>query len=123
MQPDADLFFQPDPSRHVSSHLSNDIRIEGNLICSSDLIFDGTIKGNIRSKGSLTIGNNAQVDGDVTSDKAVIEGTVNGNGKFENCRISSTARITGSVTTVALQMEEGASLDGDCKVGRGSTGG
>ena len=102
----------------MSSHLSNDIRIEGNLSCSSDLIFDGAIKGNINSKGNLTVGKNADVEGDVTADRAVIEGKVSGNGKFGHCRITTTAQISGSVTTVSLQREEGASLSGDCRVGK-----
>lgn len=102
----------------MSSHLSNDIRIEGNLNCSSDLIFDGSIKGNINSKGSLTVGKNADVAGDVSADRGVIEGKVAGNGKFGHCKVAETAQITGSITTVSLQMEEGASLAGDCKVGK-----
>lgn len=102
----------------MSSHLSNDIRIEGNLSSSSDLIFDGSIKGNIESKGSLTIGKNADVEGDLKADRAIIEGKVSGNGKFGHCRVASTAQISGSVTTASLQMEEGASLLGDCRVGK-----
>ena len=114
-----------DPINHqiiVSSTLSNDIRIEGNLLCSSDLIFDGSIKGNIQSKGSLTVGKNADVEGDITADRVVIEGKVSGNGKFENCRVASTAQIFGSVTTLALEMEEGATLSGDCRVGQSPGG-
>jgi cytoskeletal protein CcmA (bactofilin family) len=104
----------------VSSHLSNDIRIEGNLSSSSDLIFDGSIKGNIESKGSLTVGKNADVEGDLKADRAIIEGKVSGSGRFGHCRIASTAQISGSVITASLQMEEGASLLGDCRVGKGA---
>ena len=102
----------------MSSHLSSDIQIEGDLNCSTDLIFDGSIKGNINSKGRLTIGQNASVSGDLEADKAIIEGKVAGNGDFNSCRLSPTSIITGSVSTVSLQMEEGASLEGQCKVGK-----
>jgi cytoskeletal protein CcmA (bactofilin family) len=102
----------------VSSHLSSDIQIEGDLNCSTDLIFDGAITGNINSKGSLTIGQNASVKGDLKAEKAVIEGKVNGSGSFSSCRLSPTSVITGSVSTISLQMEEGASLEGQCKVGK-----
>jgi len=102
----------------VSSHLSSDIQIEGDLNCSTDLIFDGSIQGNINSKGSLTIGENASVKGDLKAVNAVIEGKVNGNGNFSSCRLSPTSVITGSVNTTSLQMEEGASLEGQCKVGK-----
>ena len=102
----------------VSSHLSSDIQIEGDLNCSTDLIFDGSIKGNITSKGSLTIGQNASVNGNLKAEKAVIEGKIVGNGDFNSCRLSPTSVISGSVNTVSLQMEEGASLEGQCKVGK-----
>ncbi len=102
----------------MSSHLSNDIEIEGDLVCASDLIFDGSIKGNITSKGSLTIGQNASVSGDLKAEKATIEGKVVGNGKFTSCRLSPTSVISGAVETISLQMEEGASLEGQCKVGK-----
>jgi cytoskeletal protein CcmA (bactofilin family) len=102
----------------VSSHLSSDIQIEGDINCSTDLIFDGSIKGNIISKGSLTIGQNASVSGDLKADKAIIEGKVAGNGDFNSCRLSPTSVISGSVSTVSLQMEEGATLEGQCKVGK-----
>lgn len=102
----------------MSSHLSSDIQIEGDLVCTSDLIFDGSIKGNITSKGSLTIGQNATVTGDLKAEKATIEGKVNGNGDFTQCQLTQTSVISGSVSTVSLQMEEGASLAGQCKVGK-----
>lgn len=102
----------------MSSHLSSDIQIEGDLNCSTDLIFDGSITGNISSKGSLTIGQNASVKGDIEADKAIIEGRVNGSGKFNTCRLSPTSEFSGSVATDRLQMEEGAVLDGQLKVGK-----
>ena len=77
----------------MSSHLSSDIQIEGDLNCSTDLIFDGSIKGNINSKGSLTIGQNASVSGDLEADKAIIEGKVAGNGDFNSSRLKATLTV------------------------------
>lgn len=102
----------------VSSHLSSDIQIEGDLNCASDLIFDGTITGNITSKGSLTIGQNASIKGNLKAEKAIIEGKVTGDGSFTSCRLSPTSVFSGAVNTTSLQMEEGASLEGQCKVGK-----
>ena len=102
----------------MSSHLSSDIEIEGDLNCSTDLIFDGSIKGNIDSKGSVVIGKNADVTGNVKAEKAVIEGKIDGSGDFSICRLTPSSMISGSVSTVSLQMEEGASLSGQCKVGK-----
>ena len=58
------------------------------------------------------------MNGDLKAERAVIEGNVNGNGTFSQCRLAPTSEISGSVTTVSLEMEEGASLAGQCKVGK-----
>ena len=106
----------------VSSHLASDIEIDGDLNCSSDLIFDGSIKGNINSQGSVVIGKNADVTGNVIAQTAVVEGKIDGCGEFSTCKLSATSVILGSVTTASLQMEEGASLSGQCKVGKSRGG-
>jgi len=102
----------------VSSHLSSDIKITGDLTCSTDLIFDGSIVGNINCKGSLTVGKNATVEGDIKAANALIEGTVKGNGLFQRCRIAATAKVEGALASQTVQMDEGASLSGECKMGK-----
>lgn len=102
----------------MSSHLSNDIEIEADPFCAPDLIFDGSIKGNITSKGSLTIGRNASVSGDLKDEKATIEGKVVGNGKFTSCRLSPASAISSAVDTTSLQRKKGASLERQGKVGK-----
>ncbi len=102
----------------MSSHLASDIEIEGDINCSTDLIFDGAIKGNINSKGSVVIGKNANCVGNVKAETAVVEGRIDGSGEFATCRLTPSSEISGSVATVSLQMEEGASLTGQCRVGK-----
>jgi len=105
----------------VSSQLAQDIEIEGDLICTSDLVFDGKMKGNIISKGSVVVGQNANITGNVKSERAVVEGTIDGSGEFTSCRLTPSSIISGSVATATLQMEEGASLSGQCKIGKPKT--
>ncbi|MDA8634050.1 polymer-forming cytoskeletal protein [Verrucomicrobiales bacterium] len=69
-------------------------------------------------KEASPIGQNASVEGDLKAEKAIIEGKVAGNGDFNSCRLSPTSVISGSVSTVSLQMKERASLEGQCKVGK-----
>lgn len=102
----------------MSSQLAKDIEIEGDLNCTSDLIFDGSMKGNINSKGSVVIGKNAAITGNVRAERAVVEGTIDGSGEFATCRLTPSSNISGSVATATLQMEEGASLSGQCKIGK-----
>ena len=102
----------------MSSHLAKDIEIQGDINCTADLIFDGAIKGNINSKGSVVIGQNAAITGNVKAEKAVVEGKIDGSGEFSTCRLTPSSVISGSVATTTLQMEEGASLSGQCRIGK-----
>lgn len=102
----------------MSSHLSNDIKITGDISSSTDLIFDGAIVGNITCKGSLTVGKNASVEGDIKAANGLIEGSVKGNGLFQRCRIATSAKVEGSLASQTVQMDEGASLLGECKMGK-----
>ena len=46
--------------------LSKDVEIKGSIKFANELIFDGTLDGNISSaEGILTVGQNAKVRGDV----------------------------------------------------------
>ena len=102
----------------MSIQLAQDIEIEGDLNCTSDLVFDGEMKGNINSKGSVVIGQNADITGNVRAERAVVEGSIDGSGEFASCRLTPSSVISGSVATATLQMEEGASLSGQCKIGK-----
>jgi hypothetical protein len=88
------------------------------LNCSTDLIFDGAITGNINSKGSLTIGQNASVKGDLKAEKAIIEGKVAGNWGFQLLPTFPHFCYLWVGQHGQPADEEGASLEGQCKVGK-----
>jgi cytoskeletal protein CcmA (bactofilin family) len=58
------------------NYLSNDVVIKGSIKFANEFIFDGNLEGDITSaNGVLTVGENANVRGDVKS-KIVIKCTV-----------------------------------------------
>ena len=52
--------------------LSSDVEIKGSLKFSNDLIIDGKIEGEVSSDGSLTVGENAVVNGEIKTKSVVI---------------------------------------------------
>ena len=50
------------PNKNI---LSSDVEIKGSLKFSNDLIIDGRIEGEVTSDGSLTVGENALVIGEI----------------------------------------------------------
>jgi cytoskeletal protein CcmA (bactofilin family) len=99
--------------------LSSDVEIKGSLKFSNDLIIDGKIDGEVSSDGSLTVGENAVVTGEIKTKSVVIFGKVNGNITVtERCELKSAAILEGDITAGTLSIEEGATFMGKSAVGK-----
>jgi cytoskeletal protein CcmA (bactofilin family) len=98
--------------------LSSGIEINGSIRFSNDMIIDGKIEGEIHSeKGRVTIGENAQIKGDITAGEVKVFGKVEGKIVSERCELKSKSRLDGDIKTKNLSMEEGASLSGRTDIG------
>lgn len=99
--------------------LSNDVEIKGSIKFSHDLIIDGKIEGEVSSDGSLTVGENALIKGEIKTRSVVIFGKVEGNITVnERCELKSNAILVGDIEAGTLSIEEGATFMGASKVGR-----
>jgi len=99
--------------------LSSDVEIKGSLKFSNDLIIDGKIEGEVTSDGSLTVGENAFVQGEIRTKSVVLFGRVQGNITVsERCELKSSAVLEGDVVAGTLAIEEGATFMGKSSVGK-----
>lgn len=99
--------------------LSNDVEIKGSIKFSHDLIIDGKIEGEVQSDGSLTVGENALIKGEIKTRSVIIFGKVEGNiTVVERCELKSNAILVGDIDAGTLSIEEGATFMGASKVGR-----
>lgn len=99
--------------------LSNDVEIKGSIRFSHDLIIDGKIDGEVISDGSLTVGENALIKGEVKTRSVIIFGKVEGNITVaERCELKSNAILVGDIAAGTLAIEEGATFMGQSQVGR-----
>ena len=109
-------------SAPISTHkniLSSDVEIKGSLKFSNDLIIDGKIEGEVTSDGSLTVGENAFVQGEIRTKSVVLFGRVQGNITVtERCELKSSAVLEGDVVAGTLSIEEGATFMGTSSVGK-----
>lgn len=91
---------------------------EGTISTQRDLRIDGTVTGNINCEGKLIIGPTGNVDGDVTSHNAVVEGKFNGNlTVHEVLDVRESATVTGEIKTGKLLVQNGATFTGNCDMG------
>jgi cytoskeletal protein CcmA (bactofilin family) len=93
-------------------------RIEGNFRSPENIRMDGTIVGELRCDKKLVMGEGSTVEGKVFAQDAVIMGAVKGEIVIsETLHLQSTAKIEGNVSAKFLIVDEGATFNGDCKVG------
>jgi len=99
--------------------LANDVEIKGSIKFSHDLIIDGKIEGEVISDGSLTVGENALIKGEVRTRSVIIFGKVEGNITVqERCELKSNAILVGDIAAGTLAIEEGATFMGQSQVGK-----
>jgi len=98
--------------------LSSDVKIKGTLKFAEDLIIDGQIEGKVNSEGDLTVGENAEILGDINTRTVVVFGKVKGNITVtDRCELKQNAELNGDVSANKLAIEEGAAFMGSSSVG------
>jgi len=96
------------------SIISADMVLQGSINSEGEVQLDGSVEGDIRA-GSLTIGEEASVDGEVVAETVIVRGKVKGSIRARQVQLAATARIEGDIVHSALSMESGAFFDGHCR--------
>src|SRR3982750_3955993 len=79
---------------------------------------DGHLTGTVTSEGgTLIVGENGQVDANITVAVATINGNVNGDIiATEKIQLGRTAHVIGNIATPKLVVDEGATFEGGCNM-------
>ncbi len=105
----------PDPQ--TKNILSKDVEIKGNIKFTNELVIDGKIEGEIASDGVLTVGENADIRGEIKTKSVTVLGKVNGNITVtERCELKARAHLVGDLKASRLVIEEGATFVGKSEV-------
>jgi cytoskeletal protein CcmA (bactofilin family) len=89
------------------------VKLKGNLKSDGDITIDGSINGEIKTKGTITVGPNANIIGNIKAKEVNISGTVQGNiHTTERLNINETGRVFGDVCTNILTILAGAVFTG-----------
>jgi cytoskeletal protein CcmA (bactofilin family) len=100
------------------NNLSKDVEIKGSIKFVNEFVFDGNLEGEISSvDGILTVGENADVRGEVKSKTVIVKGKVHGNITVqERCELHSRSQLIGDLKAARLVIEEGATFVGKSEV-------
>ncbi len=100
--------------------LSSDVEIKGSIKFQKELLIDGKVEGEINSEGVLTIGENADIRGEIKTKSITVFGKVQGNITVsERCELKSKCTLQGDLKAARLIIEEGATFIGKSEVSSG----
>jgi cytoskeletal protein CcmA (bactofilin family) len=90
------------------------IAITGEITSQEDITIHGSVKGTIRmAKGALLLAPKGTMDADVHGTHVTIHGTLDGNVTADaRLELTPTAAVSGTLTTPALVLQEGAVFNG-----------
>ena len=92
--------------------------IEGNIDTVGNISVDGKLLGNLKTKAKVNIGQTAEINGNVYAQNAEIAGNITGVIEVSELLIQKpSAVINGDINTNKLRVEEGAAINGSCKMG------
>jgi cytoskeletal protein CcmA (bactofilin family) len=101
--------------------LSSDVEIKGSIKFHKELLIDGNVEGDINSDGVLTVGENAEIRGEIKTKSITVYGKVNGNITVgERCELKSKCVLQGDLKAARLIIEEGATFIGRSEVTTGA---
>ena len=104
----------------VMTTIGPSLRITGEITSQEDITVHGRVKGQIRMvEGSLLVAPTGGVDADVEGAQVTIHGKLAGNVvAAERIEITPTADVSGTLTTCAFVMHDGATFNGMIDVDR-----
>ena len=106
------------PPEAVISIIGAGMTLTGDCETDGALRIEGTVKGDVRAGKAVVIGKEGLVDGNIYTQDAVIAGGVLGSVHAESrLEVQSTGRVSGEIDARRMQLEEGASLQGQVSVG------
>lgn len=93
-------------------------QIQGNIKSSESIRLDGVLIGDVICDKKVVIGAKGRVEGKIKASDAFVMGEVMGEMNISGTlQLESTARISGNLSAKNLVVDEGATIDGDFKIG------
>jgi cytoskeletal protein CcmA (bactofilin family) len=97
------------------AYLYKGSRVTGELTFHGATRIDGSVDGEIRCHGRLTIGEGAEIRAKISGDVVVIHGNVEGDVTAkEKVELGAPARLLGNIEAPRLVIAEGGAFDGKC---------
>lgn len=95
--------------------ISQGTEITGDIKSTGDIRIDGSLIGNLITKGKVVIGTTGRIKGEVECKNSEVSGSVDGKiSVAQLLNLKSSSRIIGTIITSKLSIEPGAVFTGNC---------
>jgi len=95
------------------SIISGGVKLEGSLFSEGNVRIDGMVLGNVTVNGNLTIGEIANIQGELKANNVVMGGKIEGKiTALDTLRLESKSVLKGDLITRKLIIEDGAFFEG-----------
>lgn len=102
----------------VISIIGPGMRVVGDCATEGTLRIEGSVEGTVRAGKAVVLGKDGVVDGDITTQDAVIGGRVTGSIVAESrLELQATCSVEGQIHARRIKLEEGGHVDGTVKIG------
>ena len=92
--------------------------VNGEIHAESSIRIDGKLKGKLKCKSTVTIGQSGEIDGDLEANNANISGKIKGKVIVkQKLVLESTSALIGELQASKLIVDEGAVFDGTSHMG------
>ncbi len=104
----------------ISAFVGKGVEFKGTISYSGTVRIDGSLDGEIRTDGTLLVGEEAVIQAKVTAGTIVCKGKITGDViAKERVKLRAPAVINGSVKTPMLSMEDGVLFNGGLEMSQG----
>lgn len=103
----------------INAFLGTGTHYQGKLNFEGSVRIDGTFTGEIQSEGTLIVGKDAKVQGQIWVGQLILSGHLQGEIEAgKKVVLHKTANLLGSMVTPTLVIEEGAMLEGQVSMNK-----
>lgn len=102
----------------VISIIGPGMRVVGDCHTEGTLRIEGTVEGTVRAGKAVVLGKDGVVEGDITTQDAVIGGRVDGSIVAESrLELQATCLIEGQIQARRIKLDEGGRVNGTVQIG------
>jgi len=101
----------------INAFFGNDTDFEGKLSFSGAVRIDGSFKGEISTKGTLIVGETADIEANIHASKIIVSGKVRGSVVAEKkIEAHAPGKIIGNIQAPTITIDEGFVFEGNCRM-------